>query len=67
MVECQIVTLVVTGSSPVIYPILKLKKINVITNTCAYNIYCVELKSFVNSNIINNKQFYKYVEKIIKN
>jgi hypothetical protein len=58
MVECQIVTLVVTGSSPVIYPIKNFKKINIFNNKISYGIYSSEmnnkLTNFINADIYKN-------------
>lgn len=61
MVECQIVTLVVTGSSPVIYPLHEIKKINTLVTTHANNIYCTELKKFTNIKIMHNAELYKNI------
>ena len=67
MVECQIVTLVVTGSSPVIYPLPEIKKINVLAISSANNIYCLEIKKYVSANIICTKLFYKNVALLLNN
>lgn len=67
MVECQIVTLVVTGSSPVIYPLPEIKKINILAISSANNIYCLEIKKYVSANIICTKLFYKNVALLLNN